>query len=371
MVLRGWQMLVIIVVLLALGAAGFLGGMTSAGLVELEGAGAIPLKRELILSAPWYTAIPIAIFYVALAYIALVVLIVGIIYRAAVWAATPKGPGGLYWGLYRLTLHPYVRSWWDSAGIILARLLTFFTILKSNFGRRAVGFWLSVALFHWCVWLVLLFHANSIALGSVISMTEKYIAPMAVFYGHVSHELKLVMGGTCALIAIAAGLALLFRRAWVPARFKVWINPSGDDWAAILWVLVILALGLTAKLWSAYEPGLIERFAAIGVPRETVEHVVHDYGSVMYYLVGCWLAGLISARPDVAINAIHTIGYYALAVAPYYGLILAHIMLVMCFMIYLPWSKMIHPIAMPFNPALYGKFEKVEPSVRKLEEVAP
>gem|GEM_PF-602039 len=376
MPLRGWHMLVIIIVLGGIGLAAFMGGMmyyVENVVHEKFLVSEIHLEEPVLKHAPLWAAIPIALFYVALAYIAVVVLVVGIILRVVLWGATPKGPGGLYWGLYRMTVHPYVRSWWDAAGIILARIITFFTLLKYNFGSRAIGFWLKVALFHWMIWLILMFHANSIALGTVISLTEGFIKlpiTIPVFYGHVPHDVKLVMGGTAGAIALACGLALIGRRFWIPARFKVRICPSIDDWFAIAWLCLIIFFGLTAKLLTTAPPYTeASLYAALGVPEETAHHIIEEYGSIMYYLVGCWFAGLISGKADLAINAIYSLFYYGASIGPAFILMTVHIMLVQIFMIYFPWAKMIHPASFPFNPGLYGKFENPEPAIRKLEEI--
>jgi len=397
MPIRGWQMLVIIIVLGILGLVAFMGGMLFTGTAHLCGPEEteflglkveklgvhvnhefIPIESAeyyIVKPAPFWAAIPIAIFYVALAYVAAAVLIIGLILRAAIWTVTPKGPGGLYWGLYRLTLHNYVRSWWDAAGIILARIVSFFTLLKYNFGTRAIGFWLKLALFHWMIWLVLMFHGNSLALGAVISLTEGLIKlpiQVPVFYTHVPHDLKLLMGGAAGLVALACGIGLIGRRFWIPARFKVRICPSIDDWFAISWLCLIIFFGLTAKLLTTMPPYTeASLYEPLGVPEKIAHGVIHEFGSIMYYLVGCWFAGLISGKINLAINAIYSLFYYGASVGPAFILMAVHIMLVQIFMIYFPWAKMIHPLSFPFNPALYGKFEKPEPAIRKLEEIVP
>jgi len=98
------------------------------------------------IAVPGWAYTGIVLGYVALAYIAVIVFVVGVLFKVIRWAVTPKGPGGLYWGLYRLTLYPNVHSFWKAAGWILVRMFTFYTLLKENFGYVSAGFWFGLTL---------------------------------------------------------------------------------------------------------------------------------------------------------------------------------------------------------------------------------
>ncbi len=301
---------------------------------------------ESVKTVPLGAMVFICALYVALAYFSVTVLIVGIIYRLARWAATPKGPNGLYWGLYRLTLYPNVHSYWKAAGWIFVRMFTFYTLLKENYGYRSAGFWFVLILFHYCIWSTLLFHGNNIA----------YALGM---YFRVSESVKYWLGFGAGALAFICLIFLAIRRAYVQAHTKVKINYI-DDWLLIFLLLIILGFGLAAK-YTAYPTN----FTAAAVRSYVTTHystgplashihevfeLMREYGSVMFMLIGEWFRGLMTGHIMHAIKAMYLEMIY-------HPLELVHVFFAELFLIYIPWSKMIHMFVFPFNPALYGKFE--------------
>ncbi len=313
-----------------------------------------PLEKFLLgITVPSGAYVCIVLGYVALAYIAVIVFVVGVLYRVIRWAVTPKGPGGLYWGLYRLTLYPNVHSFWKAAGWIFVRMFTFYTLLKENFGYVSGGFWFGLILFHYSIWATLLFHGNIIA----------YALNM---YFHVPLAVKYWLGIGAGVLAYAGLIYLAIRRAYVQARTKVKINYF-DDWLLILQLLIIMGFGLAAKC-TAYPSSFTEEAirsyvystyssGPLAPIKGELVHLVKEYGSVMFILIGEWFKGLLTGNINLAVKAMY-------CVAVYHPLELVHVFFAEWFLIYIPWSKMIHMFMMPFNPALYGKFESKEPALQ-------
>ncbi len=310
-------------------------------------------KFLLSISVPTSAYVGIVLGYVALAYIAVIVLIIGILFKVIRWAVTPKGPGGLYWGLYRLTLYPNVHSFWKAAGWIFVRMFTFYTLLKENFGYVSAGFWFGLILFHYSIWATLLFHGNIIA----------YALNM---YFHVPLAIKYWLGIGAGAFAYAGLIYLAIRRAYIQARTKVKINYF-DDWLLILQLLVIMGFGLAAKYFAyphAFSEEAIRSYVEatyshgpLAPIREELVHLVKEYGSIMFVLIAEWFKGLLTGNIDLAVKAMY-------CVALYHPLELVHVFFAEWFLIYIPWGKMIHMFMMPFNPALYGKFEPKDPALQ-------
>ncbi len=245
--------------------------------------------------------------FIVLPYVSLVVLIGGSTYRVLRWATTPKGGGGLYLGLYRLVNRAGQRSYLSAVGHILARMLAFHTIPKNSYGRD-YGTWLSVFLFHWGVFLLIAFHLH-----------------LWMPWLRVGAEAMYVMGMATGTIALGAGLFLLARRVGLRRIYGLALNAL-DDYVAITWVVLIIALGLAMRALAP--PGLFGEAVA-------------------------WATGLSSLHPEPP---------------PAFPLFYAHVLAVELFMIYLPFSKMAHPFTFPVNPVLYGKFEDVDEVRRRVEE---
>lgn len=304
------------------------------------------------ISAPPAAVATAAVLYVGLAYFAVIVLIVGVLFKVIRWVVTPKGPGGLYWGLYRLTLYPNVHSFWKAAGWIFVRMFTFYTLLKENFGYVSAGFWLGLILFHYSIWATLLFHGNTIA----------YALGM---YFHVPEAVKYWLGLGAGALAFVCLIYLAIRRAYVQAKTKVKINYF-DDWLLIFLLLVIMGFGLAAKITayptqfteSAITAYVLSHYSAGPLAGHThlLVELMKEYGSIMFVLVGLWFKALMTGNIHLAINAIYLLWLY-------HPLELVHIFFAEMFLIYIPWGKMIHMFMMPFNPALYGKFEPKDPAL--------
>ncbi len=169
--------------------------------------------------------------FVVLPYVSLAVLIGGSTYRVLRWAATPKGSGGLYLGLYRLVNRAGQRGYLSAAGHILARMLTFYTIPKNSYGRD-YGTWLGVFLFHWGgVFLLIAFHLHLWMPWLRVGEETMYVTGMAT-------------GGA---VALGAGLFLLARRVGGLERIYGLALNALDDYVAITWVVIIIGLGLAMR----------------------------------------------------------------------------------------------------------------------------
>ena len=247
----------------------------------------------------------IYVLYFILPYISLVVLVVGVLYRIGLWLAAGKGPLGLYLGLHRLVVKPRQEGYLSAVGHILARMFTYYTILKTSY-RRDYATWLGVALFHWGIFLLIAFHLHL------------WLPQLTV-----PESLMFIMGTTVGSVTLAAGVYLLVRRVNIQRVYSVTINYL-DDYVAVSWVILIVTLGLALRLTAP--PSLFN---------ETVK----------------WALGLTS---------------FKYAPPPSNPLFYAHVLAVELFMVYIPFAKMIHPFSMPVNPALYGRFEDIEEVRRRI-----
>lgn len=247
-----------------------------------------------------------ALFFI-LPYASLTILVVGVLYRIALWLRSSKGPMGLYLGLSRLVLQPGQRSFLGAAANILARMFTYYTLIKVSY-RRDYPTWLGVALFHWGILLLIIFHLHL--------WLPQLAVPESTMY---------IMGVTVGAISLASGLYLLLRRIRIQSLFRVHVNYL-DDYVAVTWVLLILALGMALRITAPAQ---------------------------LFNQVSQWALGL---------TRLH---YIPLPSDP---LLYVHILAVELFMIYVPFAKMMHPFSMPVNPALYGRFDDIRDVERRVEE---
>ncbi|MFP3313651.1 MAG: respiratory nitrate reductase subunit gamma [Thermocladium sp.] len=244
--------------------------------------------------------------FIVLPYISLMVLIIGVAYRIYAWASTAKGANGLYLGLYRLVNRAGQHSYAGAVGYILSRMFIFNSIIKRSYGRD-YGTWLGVFLFHWGIFLLIIFHLH---------LWMPWIT--------VSEEVMYVMGMSTGAVALAAGLFLLIRRINLRRIYGLAMNAL-DDYVAISWVILILIMGLLLRATS---------------PPQLFSEATD------------WAIGLASLHP---------------VPPPAYMLFYIHVLLVELFMIYVPFSKMVHPFTFPVNPILYGKFEDIDEVEKSVE----
>lgn len=251
-----------------------------------------------------YSAVTYSLYFI-LPYISLIVLVCGVLYRIALWINAGKGPLGLYLGLYRLVIRPGQESFLGSIKHILARMFTYYTILGTNY-HKDYSTWLSVLLFHWGIFLLIAFHLH-------LWLPQLVVPESAMF----------ILGTTVGALTLAAGVFLLVRRIRIQRIYRVLINYL-DDYVAVSWVIVIVALGLALRLTAS--PSLFSEATK-------------------------WALGLTS---------------FKYIPPPNDPLFYAHVLAVELFMMYIPFAKMIHPFSMPVNPALYGKFEDINEVERKV-----
>ncbi|ABP50487.1 MULTISPECIES: respiratory nitrate reductase subunit gamma [Pyrobaculum] len=245
------------------------------------------------------------IVFSIIGWIALAVLVMGVIYRVARWVA----PRDLT-GLASVAVISY--NWGASSriGEVLKRILTFYTLRTID----PTLFW-GAFLFHWGIFLTLL-----------IGHTALFFTPGQLQALGISPETRKIaaiyLGAAFGFITLI-GLVMLWYRRLVKKEVKTFTYL--DDWFALSLITLIVLLGVINTV------------------------VIHpDYVNT----VTPWLINLLSGNIDVATKAISTA----------HPLVQLHIFLAEVLMIYVPLGKMIHPFSIFFQPTITTAPYKVKGS---------
>ncbi|MCU7787649.1 respiratory nitrate reductase subunit gamma [Pyrobaculum sp. 3827-6] len=243
--------------------------------------------------------------YGVLSWIALLMLLIGVIYRIIGWISPRE-----YTSLASISVISY--SWSTSSrwGEVLKRILTFYTLKYSD----PTLFW-GALIFHWGIFLTL-FLGHSALFFTPEQLEAIGIAP------ETRKQVAIYLGTLFGLMTLIGLLILWARRI---TKREVRTFSYLDDWFALSLVTLIVLIGLINTI------------------------VIHpDY----VHTVTPWLINLLQFNIPAAVE------YLAKADA----MVKLHVLLAEILMIYVPLSKMIHPFTIFFQPTLSMSPYKVKGS---------
>lgn len=253
-----------------------------------------------------------------LPYAVLAVFVAGILYRVYRWV-----DARLLTGLYNVNVGLYEDSRGAVTKDILKRVFLFYT-LGDKEGDREL--YVGSMFFHWGIWVALAGH-----LGVVLpqpALSAMGVTPQAHTF------LCLYVGGTAGLVALVGVLLLADRRVrGVESSVKV-LNTYHirvplrrlsflDDYFAVLILLAIIASGL---------------FQTFFVSQADLAHLAN---------VSSWLWSLVVFHPNVSY----------IASFPSFQV---HMIIVMVFLAYFPWGKMLHLFSFLLMPSTSRSAARVE-----------
>ena len=243
-----------------------------------------------------------------LPYPVLAVFLAGIVYRIYLWVHAKH-----LTGLYNVNVGFYEDSRAGVTKDLLKRVFLFYTLGDRERDREL---YVGSMFFHWGIWVALLGH-----LGVVLP--ESALSAMGVT-PQLHPFLSLYVGGTGGMVALLGLLLLADRRVrgadssvkllntyrvHVPLRKMSFL----DDYFAVLILLAIIVSGLFQTLFvSPSTPGYLSD-------------------------VSSWIWSLVTLHPNVSY------------IAPLESFEV-HMVLVMVFLAYFPWGKMLHLFSFLFMP---------------------
>lgn len=258
------------------------------------------------------------VLFGALPYLVLAVFLAGIIYRVLHWVRARS-----LTGLYNVNVGFYEDSAASVTKDVLKRVLLFYTLGEKERDREL---YVGSMLFHWGIWVALLGHLG-------VFLPQAYLSAIGIT-PQVHPFLSLYVGGTGGVAALAGLLLLADRRlrgTWSSVRLvntysvRVPLRKFSflDDYFAIVLLLAVIASGLFQTLFvSRSNPGYLAN-------------------------VSSWLWSLATLHPDVSFISSSA----AFEV---------HMLIVMVFLAYFPWGKMLHLFSVLFMPTTSRPAARVE-----------
>lgn len=267
-----------------------------------------------------YQLIAIILFGYA-PYLATGLFLLGITYRLFSWANAT-----LLTGMYSVNAGVNENSWPATTKEVIKRMLMFYTL---QVREKDPELFFGSFLFHWGIWIALFGH-----LGVFIPETYlQYWFGLTPYYHHI---LALYVGGAGGLMALAGIIILLIRRLGSKQiklklvnefliNLKIRKFSFLDDYFADSLLILIIVSGLAQTL---------------GITSHSTTYIGTISG---------WVWSLFIFHPNV------------LPIAGY-SLFQIHFLLVMVFLVYFPWSKMMHPFSYLLMPTIS------RPSIKANEE---
>ena len=219
-------------------------------------------------------------------------------------------------GMYSVNAGVNEDSWSSTTKDVLKRIFTFYTMQGKD---KDPELFYGSFLFHWGIWIALFGHLG-------VFIPETYLQEWFGITPYYHHLLALYVGGTGGLMALAGIIILIIRRmSSIKVKLKLVneyvINLNVrkfsflDDYFADSLLILIIATGLAQTLGiTSHNP------AYIGA-------------------ISSWIWSILTLHPSIS----EITGY---------TLFQAHFILVMVFLIYFPWSKMMHPFSYLFMPTI-------------------
>lgn len=274
--------------------------------------------RYLPLSPIWSGMdVTFALFGV-LPYFVLGVFAAGILYRVYLWVHARH-----LTGLYNVNVGYYENSRASVTKDVLKRIFLFYTVSDKERDREL---YVGSMSFHWGIWVALFGHLG-------VFLPESYLSTMGIT-PQIHHALGLYVGGTGGVVALVGLLLLIDRRlrgvrtnvklmktysVHVPLRKLSFL----DDYFAAFLLLAVILSGLFQTFFvSPSNPGYLAD-------------------------VSSWISSLVSLHPSV--SYINSLGAFQV-----------HMLIVMVFLAYFPWGKMLHLFSFLFMPTTSRSAIRVE-----------
>lgn len=252
-----------------------------------------------------------------LPYPVLVIFVGGIFYRVYLWVHAR-----LLTGLYNVNVGLYEHSKTSVTKDVLKRIFLFYTLSDRERDR---GLYVGSMFFHWGIWIALFGHLG-------VFLPQSYLSSMGMTT-QIHHFISLYVGGTAGIVALVGLLLLAGRRirgvgtnvklintyhVQVPLRKLSFL----DDYFAVFMLFALIVSGIFQTFFvSPYNPAYLEE-------------------------VSSWLRSLVILHPDVS---------YITSLATFQ----IHMLIVMVFLAYFPWGKMIHLLSYLFMPTTSRPAERV------------
>ncbi len=230
------------------------------------------------------------VLYGVFPYVALLVLVAGVVYRLWSWLSAAN-----LTGLYSVAVKGY--SWGFDArlGEVLKRVFLLYTLTMSD-RLLLVG----SALFHWGIWVALLGHLSMIVPPQQLGISKEMHKAIALY-----------VGGAAGVAALVGLILLLMRRLVRPDVRRLSFL---DDWFALILLIALVALGN------------IQTFVIHPPYMETVAP---------------WVKSVLMGSPR-------------LDLAAQWDLVTKlHVLLALIFIAYVPLGKLIHPFSFLAMPTLW------------------
>ncbi len=230
------------------------------------------------------------VLYGVFPYVALLVLVAGVVYRLWSWLSAAN-----LTGLYSVAVKGY--SWGFDArlGEVLKRVFLLYTLTMSD-RLLLVG----SALFHWGIWVALLGHLSMIVPPQQLGISKEMHKAIALY-----------VGGAAGVAALVGLILLLVRRLVRPDVRRLSFL---DDWFALILLIALVALGN------------IQTFVIHPPYMETVAP---------------WVKSVLMGSPR-------------LDLAAQWDLVTKlHVLLALIFIAYVPLGKLIHPFSFLAMPTLW------------------
>lgn len=251
-------------------------------------------------------------------YAVLAIFVAGIFYRIYRWVHAR-----LLTGLYNVNVGFYEDSRGAVTKDVLKRVFLFYTLGDKERDR---GLYVGSMFFHWGIWVALFGHIG-------VVLPQSYLSALGVT-PQLHPFLSLYVGGTGGLVALAGLLLLAARRVrgtgsrvtlvnTYPVRVPLRKLSFLDDYFAVLILLAVIVSGLFQTFFvSPSSPGYLGNVSA-------------------------WLQSLASFQPNVS--------YIAAS-----GAFQVHMIIVMVFLAYFPWGKMLHLFSFLLMPSTSRSAARVE-----------
>lgn len=257
-----------------------------------------------------YSLIMILLFGYA-PYLAVGLFIFGIAYRMYLWNSAAS-----LTGMYSVNAGLNEDTWSSTTKDVLKRIFTFYTMQGKD---KDPELFYGSFLFHWGIWIALFGHLG-------VFIPETYLQEWFGITPYYHHLLALYVGGTGGLIALAGIIILIIRRMRsIKVKLKLVneyiINLNIrkfsflDDYFADSLLILIIATGLAQTL---------------GITSHNTTYIV---------AISSWIWSVLTLHPNISVITGYT-------------LFQAHFILVMIFLVYFPWSKMMHPFSYLFMPTI-------------------
>ena len=234
---------------------------------------------------------PVTVFlYGVFPYIALLMLVGGVLYRMWGWVSA-----GNITGLYSVVVKAYAWDFGSRLGEVLKRVFLLYTLSMSD-KLVLVG----SAMFHWGIWIALLGHLSMIVPPEQFGMPKEAHKAIALY-----------VGGAAGVIALIGLILLLVRRL---VRSDVRRLSFLDDWFALILLIALVTVGNVQTL--VLHPPYMETVAP-------------------------WIQSVLLGSPRLDL------------VAHWDPITKLHVFLALLFIAYVPLGKIIHPFSFLAMPTLW------------------